>query len=65
MEVNKVYNFYASILANGIHGGAVRITDEEFIFRCQKVSIQNEYKNLKINYDNILSINKKRNMDYL
>lgn len=49
-------SFYASVFASGLHGGAVYLGDDAFYFRCQKATIDNEYKNLKIPYENIKSI---------
>lgn len=49
-------SFYASVFASGLHGGAVYLCDDAFYFRCQKATIDNEYKNLKIPYENIKSI---------
>ena len=49
-------NYYASVCHYGVQGGAVRLTDEFFLFRCQKVSIEEEFKRLEIPYSNIKRI---------
>lgn len=49
-------SFYASACINGIHGGAAYLDDNGFCFRCQKATIEAEYKNLYIPYDEIKSV---------
>lgn len=49
-------SFYASICANGLHGGAAYLVDKGFLFRCQKSTIDYEYKKLFIPYQNIESV---------
>lgn len=49
-------SFYASICANGLHGGAIYLVDNGFSFRCKKITIEDVYKNLYIPYNNIKSI---------
>ena len=56
-EIMKI-SFYASACVDGLHGGAVYLTDGEFCFRCQKLTIDEEYKNLRIPYENIVSVSK-------
>lgn len=46
-------SFYASACIQGIHGGAIKLTDDAFYFVCQKITIPNDYKMLKIPYENI------------
>lgn len=46
-------SFYASACINGLQGGAAYLVDNGFYFRCQKVTIADEYKNLRIPYENI------------
>lgn len=49
-------NYYASICHYGVQGGAVRLTDEFFLFKCQKASIEDEFKRIEIPYANIKKI---------
>ena len=49
-------NYYASVCHYGVQGGAVRLTDEFFLFRCQKESIEDEFKRIEIPYANIKRI---------
>lgn len=53
-------NYYASVCHHGMQGGAIRLTEEFFLFRCQKVSIENEFKRIEIRYSNIEKISYKR-----
>lgn len=48
--------FVASIVAGGILGGAIVLTDEEFCFFCNKITIADEYKRLRIPYHEIASV---------
>ena len=52
--------FIASIVAGGILGGAIVLRDEEFCFFCDKITIADEYKRLRIPYDEIASVSVKR-----
>ena len=45
--------FYASACINGLRGGAAYLTDNGFYFRCQKITIAEEYRSLRIPYKNI------------
>lgn len=54
-------NFYASLFYQGVHGGAIKLTEENFIFRAQKM-IPDKYKNLKIPYKEIRNISYKRKL---
>lgn len=49
-------SFYASACIDGLQGGAAYLTDDGFHFRCQKATIAEEYKNLKIAYENIKTV---------
>ena len=49
-------SFYASACIDGLHGGAAYLSDDGFCFRCQKSTIADEYKNLKIPYENIKTV---------
>lgn len=49
-------NFYASACIYGLHGGAVCLNDSGFIFKCQKLTIDPEYKFLQIPYEKIKSV---------
>lgn len=49
-------SFYASACVNGLHGGGAYLNDTEFRFRCQKITIAEEHKNLRIPYENIKRI---------
>lgn len=49
-------SFYASVCINGLHGGAAYLVDDGFCFRCQKLTIEREYKDLRIPYKNIESV---------
>lgn len=51
--------FVASIVAGGILGGAIVLTDEEFCFFCNKITIADEYKRLRIPYNEIASVSVK------
>ena len=35
----KKHNLYASIICEGIHGGAIKMFDDYFLFRAQKITI--------------------------
>ncbi len=48
--------FIASICVHGVQGGAVYLVDDGFFFRCQKATMEAEYKNLRIPYENIKTI---------
>lgn len=50
-------SFYASACIEGLHGGAVYLSDDGFCFRCQKITIAEEYKNLRIPYADIRAVN--------
>lgn len=52
-------NYYASICYNGVHGGAIKLTDEYMLFRCKKITISEELKKLTIPYENIADISYK------
>ncbi len=52
-------NFYASVCHKGVHGGAVKLADDAFIFCCQKLTIPNEFKEIKISYSSIKKITRK------
>ena len=56
----KKHNLYASIICSGVHGGAIKMLDDSFMFRAQKITIPQEVKNLKIMYNKIASIHYKR-----
>lgn len=58
-------SFYASVCADGLHGGAVYLLDDGFCFRCQKITIAEEYKNLMIPYQNIKSISKGKRIFFI
>ena len=49
-------SFVASICVHGVQGGAVYLVDNGFVFRCQKATMEDKYKNLMIPYENIKSI---------
>ncbi|MBO4915273.1 MAG: hypothetical protein J5449_08715 [Oscillospiraceae bacterium] len=49
-------SFYASACIDGLQGGAVYLTDDGFYFRSQKATIADEYRNLKIPYENIKAV---------
>lgn len=49
-------SFYASACIYGIQGGGAYLDDDGFRFRCQKLTIPDEYKNLWIPYGNIKSV---------
>ncbi len=49
-------SFYASACIYGIHGGGAYLVDEGFRFRCQKLTIVDEYKDLWIPYEDIKSV---------
>lgn len=49
-------SFYASICADGLNGGAAYLDDEGFLFRCQKLTIEKEYRNLRILYKDVKSV---------
>lgn len=51
-------SFYASACINGLHGGGAYLFDTEFCFRCQKATIADQYKNLRIPYKNIKAVSK-------
>lgn len=48
--------FIASICVHGVQGGAVYLADDGFLFRCQKATLEAEYKNVRILYENIKSV---------
>lgn len=48
--------FAASICVHGVQGGAVYLLDDGFLFRCQKASMEAQYKKLKILYTGIKSV---------
>lgn len=58
-------SFYASLCANGLHGGAVYLLDDGFCFRCQKATIEDIYKNLWIPYDKIQSVRAGKRMLFI
>ncbi|MDR0958153.1 MAG: hypothetical protein LBM16_02970 [Clostridiales bacterium] len=49
-------NFYASVCHYGVHGGAVKLTDDYFMFGTQKIIIKAEFRRLKIAYNSIKNI---------
>lgn len=49
-------SFCASACVNGVHGGAAYLVDNGFRFRCQKVTIADEYRDLRIPCENIRSV---------
>ncbi len=49
-------SFYASACIYGIHGGGAYLVDDGFRFRCQKLTIADEYKDLLIPYGKIKSV---------
>jgi uncharacterized protein YicC (UPF0701 family) len=49
-------NYYASVCYYGVQGGAIRLTDEYFLFRCQKASVEDEFKRIEIPYTNMKRI---------
>lgn len=49
-------SFYASACINGLHGGGAYLIDDSFRFRCQKITIANEYKDLRIPYVDMESV---------
>lgn len=49
-------NYRASVCHHGVQGGAVRLTDKFFVFRCQKTSIEDEFKRIEIPYTNMKRI---------
>lgn len=49
-------NYYASVCHYGVQGGTVRLTDEFFLFRCQKASMEDEFKRIEIPYANMKRI---------
>lgn len=49
-------SFYASACICGIHGGGAYLVDDGFRFRCQKLTIADEYKDLLIPYGKIKSV---------
>lgn len=53
-------SFYASAVINGLCGGAVQLKDDAFYFMCQKLTVPEEYKQLRLVYSDISSINFKR-----
>lgn len=55
-------NYCASICYQGVQGGAVRLTDKFFLFRCQKLSIPDELKRVEIQYSDIKKILYKRKL---
>lgn len=59
-ERKRNKKFIASIVAGGILGGAIVLRDEEFCFFCDKITIADEYKRLRIPYDEIASVSVKR-----
>ncbi len=52
--------FIASAVIHGVQGGAVVLTDDAFWFLCDKITIDDEYKRLKIPYGHIASVSYKR-----
>jgi hypothetical protein len=50
------HNFYASVCHQGVHGGAIKLTDDYFIFGTKKETIDIEFKILKIDYNSIENI---------
>ena len=54
--VHTKESFYASICMHGLQGGTVYLVDHEFCFRCQKATMADEYKNLRIPYKNIKTV---------
>jgi len=58
-------SFYASACAYGIHGGGAYLVDDGFRFRCQKLTIADEYKDLRIPYENIKSVFTERWMFFI
>ena len=49
-------SFYASACIYGIHGGGAYLVNDGFRFRCQKLTIADEYKDLLIPYGKIKSV---------
>lgn len=49
-------SFYASILEKGLLGGAAYLDDEGFRFVCQKATVDNWCKDLRIPYGDIKSV---------
>lgn len=49
-------SFYASACVYGLQGGAAYLLDNGFRFRCQKLTIADEYRDLQIPYENIKSV---------
>lgn len=58
-------NFYASACIDGLHGGAVYLVDKGFNFRCQKITIAEEYKNLFIPYENIKAVSEGKRVLFI
>jgi hypothetical protein len=48
--------FYGSICHNGSQGGAIILDDIGINFKCQKITIEEEYKNMQLKYDKISTI---------
>lgn len=53
-------SFYASAVINGLCGGAVQLKDDAFYFKCQKLTVPEEYRQLRLAYSDIGSIKFKK-----
>ncbi len=49
-------SFFASACIHGVQGGAVQLKDDAFYFLSQKLTIPEEYKCLRIPYEDIKSV---------
>lgn len=58
-------SFYASACISGLHGGGAYLGDTEFCFRCQKITIPGEFKNLRIPYKNIKTVSSGKRVLFL
>lgn len=58
-------SFYASACVNGLHGGGAYLNDTEFRFRSQKMTIAEEYKNLRIPYEKIKNISTGKSIFFI
>lgn len=52
--------FIASAVIHGVQGGSVILTDDAFWFCCDKITIDDEYKRLRIPYEDIRSVSFKK-----
>ncbi len=48
--------FSVSLCCNGILGGGMYVDDEKMVYRTNKLTVSDKYRNLKIYFDNISSI---------